>query len=236
MAAGTFAFDVISCLLVSGFLLYSYGDWFRQRLAVTLAVLTAWYFSFLIVVVLPIDISATAYNSQCGNLSSDITEEDPTVITEKDINHTRHGTTTIKPIPLLNNCREVPHSLLPDDVLPNLWRVVYWTSQLLTWFILPLMQSFTQAGEFTVWGKLKSALWDNLIYYASLMFIAVILIIYIALQPNQMGLTWDRTKAIAAAASNTSGLFVLVLMLGYGLVEVPRNLWLSSQRGYQLNR
>ena len=30
-------------------------------------------------------------------------------------------------------------------------------------------------------------------------------------------LTWDRTKAIAAAASNTWGLFVLVLMLGYNM-------------------
>ena len=47
-------------------------------------------------------------------------------------------------------------------------------------------------------------------------------------------LTWDRTKAIAAAASNTWGLFVLVLMLGYGLVEVPRTLWNRSQRGHQL--
>ena len=25
-------------------------------------------------------------------------------------------------------------------------------------------------------------------------------------------------------------------MLGYGLVEVPRNLWNRSQKGYQLNR
>ena len=97
------------------------------------------------------------------------------------------------------------------------------------------MQSYTQAGEFTVWGKLRSALWDNMLYYASLIFIALILVIYIALQPN-LGLNWERTKAIAAAASNTWGLFVLVLMLGYGLVEVPRNLWMRTKRGYQLNR
>jgi len=117
----------------------------------------------------------------------------------------------------------------------SLWRVVYWSSQLLTWLVLPLMQSFTQAGEFTFLGKLKSSLWDNAIYYASYLFIAIILIIYISLVPG-LHLDWGRTKAIAAAASNTWGLTLLVLMLGYGLVEVPRTLWNSSKRGYSLNQ
>ena len=83
------------------------------------------------------------------------------------------------------------------------------------------MQSYTQAGEFSVSGKLKSALWDNAVFYASYIFIALILMVYISLQPD-LRLDWERTKAIAAAAGNTWGLFVLVLMLGYGLVEVPR--------------
>ena len=39
---------------------------------------------------------------------------------------------------------------------------------------------------------------------------------------------------IAVTASNTWGLFLLVLLLGYGLVEVPRSLWLMSKRGYRL--
>ena len=84
-------------------------------------------------------------------------------------------------------------------------------------------------------GKLRSSLWDNAIYYTSYLLIAVILIIYIALQPG-LHLTWGRTKAIAAAASNTWGLCLLVLMLGYGLVEVPRNLWLGSKRGHRLSQ
>ena len=131
-----------------------------------------------------------------------------------------------------NECHP-PYSLLAPDVLPSLWRVVYWSSQFLTWLILPLMQSYSQAGEFTRWGKLKSSLWDNAIFYSSYLLIALILLIYVAVQPS-LHLTWDRTKAIAAAASNTWGLFVLVLLLGYGLIEVPRNLWNRSQRGYQL--
>merc|ERR1719228_77825 len=128
-----------------------------------------------------------------------------------------------------------PSSLVNPSMIYSLWRVVYWSSQLLTWIVLPLMQSFTQAGEFTFLGKIKSSHWDNMIYYASYLFIAIILLIYIASQPG-LHLDWQRTKAIAAAASNTWGLTLLVLMMGYGLVEVPRTLWNASKRGYSLNQ
>jgi len=236
MAASVFAFDVVITLLLSGSLLFNYGNWMRHRILVTLAVLIAWYFSFLIIFILPLDVSSTAYR-QCVNASitayvktlnhtvphdnSSFSERDRRLMDEVD------GDLIAK-----KDCKE-PYSLLEPSTLPNLWRIVYWSSQFLTWLILPVMQSFSQAGEFTFTGKLKSSLWDNAIYYSSYLLIALILVIYIALQPD-LHLTWDRTKAIAAAASNTWGLFVLVLMLGYGLVEVPRTLWNRSQRGHQL--
>ena len=44
-----------------------------------------------------------------------------------------------------------------------------------------------------------------------------------------------KIKAIASSASNTWGLFLLVLLLGYALVEVPRALWNSSKPGYTLH-
>ena len=45
----------------------------------------------------------------------------------------------------------------------------------------------------------------------------------------------QKLKAIAASASNTWGLFLLVLLLGYALVEVPRSLWNASKKGYSLH-
>ena len=41
-------------------------------------------------------------------------------------------------------------------------------------------------------------------------------------------------RVLAATASNTWGLFLLVLLLGYGLVEVPRTCWYSSRSSYML--
>ena len=42
-------------------------------------------------------------------------------------------------------------------------------------------------------------------------------------------------KVLGITASNTWGLFLLVLLLGYGLVEVPRGIWNNSKRGHMLS-
>jgi len=250
----------------------------RQPVLVTLAVLTAWYFSFLIIFIIPLDVSNTIFtnctltlpnttNMTTTTIMTSLSTDDPSIFSSTSATTTLNitsTTTTPSPetpnntttqlsvtisseSPVANLTRErrsadapydycsSPSSLVPPTLIYNLWRVVYWSSQLLTWLVLPLMQSFTQAGEFSFLGKLKSSLWDNAIYYASYLFIAIILIIYISLVPG-LHLNWGRTKAIAAAASNTWGLTLLVFMMGYGLVEVPRTLWNNSKRGYSLNQ
>lgn len=208
---------LISKIIISFFLsaniLYRYGNWFRQHIIVTLVVLLAWYFSFLIIFALPLDVVSTVFR-QC-------LEE------HHDVNMSI----------LINNstivCRE-PWSHVPNKAFPNLWKTVYWSSQCLTWLIMPMMQSYIKAGDFTVQGKLKSALIDNAIYYGSYLFICGILLIYLALKP-EVNLDWQKLKAIASSASNTWGLLLLVLLLGYALVEVPRNLWYSSDQTYVLH-
>ncbi|XP_015601353.1 LMBR1 domain-containing protein 2 homolog [Cephus cinctus] len=215
MSLGPLLSEVIFAFCLAATLLYKYGNVFRHHIIVTISVLIAWYFSLLIIFVLPLDVSSTVYR-QCM---------------EQYIHNTSIiDNTTVGP-PIV--CQE-PWSSVPDNVFPNLWRIVYWTSQCLTWLILPLMQSYIKAGDFTVQGKLKSALIDNAIYYGSYLFICGILLIYIALKP-ELDLDGQKLKAIASSASNTWGLFLLVLLLGYALVEVPRGLWNASKPGYTLH-
>jgi len=268
MASSVFVWDLLIAFVAAAALLWRYANWKQQPILVTLAVLLAWYFSLLIIFVIPLDVSSTIYsacsntsdtlatvsqNSTTANLDLSVSGSTPSThsgVARTDnitsLPHLNISTTSFPPEPQSSTPHSLkkrataescppPSSLLPDGTLLSLWRVVYWTSQLLTWIVLPLMQSFSQAGEFTFLGKLRSSLWDNAIYYTSYLLIAIILIIYIALQPG-LHLTWGRTKAIAAAASNTWGLCLLVLMLGYGLVEVPRNLWLGSKRGHRLSQ
>ena len=227
MGVGPLVTEVICTFIVAASILYRYGDWFRHHVIVTLSVLVAWYFSFLIIFILPLDVTSTAYR-QCIQESN--------VEPISDANDTLPNITTTIALTTGNNvtnsssqCKP-PWSYVPEHVLPQLWRVLYWTSQFLTWLVLPLMQSYTKAGDFTIKGKLKSALINNAIYYGSYLVIAIVLLIYLAAQPG-FDLDWQKLKAIAASASNTWGLFWLVLLLGYGLVDIPRSVWRSALLG-----
>lgn len=121
--------------------------------------------------------------------------------------------------------------MISANVFPILWRIIYWSSQLLTWLILPFMQSFAQSGEFTMSGKIRGSLISNAIYYGSYMCIFSVLLIYVGIKHSIDG---QKLKVIGITASNTWGLFLLVLLLGYGLVEVPRSLWVRSQTALYL--
>lgn len=119
-----------------------------------------------------------------------------------------------------------PWSYVPGNVLPTLWRIVYWTGQALTWLVLPIMQSYSIAGDFTTFGKLKSALLENLIYYGSFAIIFILLLIYVA---AHHAVSWEYLKVICITASNTWGLILLVVLLGYGLVEIPKSCFDTSR-------
>lgn len=154
-------------------------------------------------------------------------------------NSTANGTTmapvtviTIGPSLNIDSICHEPWSYTPGEVLPTLWKVVYWTSQVLTWIVLPMMQSYSMAGDFTTWGKLKSAFYENAIYYGSFAVIFVILLIYVMIHSE---LDMANLKIICITASNTWGLFLLVVLLGYGLVEIPRSCYYTSQHGRTLS-
>lgn len=85
--------------------------------------------------------------------------------------------------PLPSYCKKADEDV-PNEVSIDLWKIIYWTSQCLTWLILPLMQSYIKAGDFSIQGKLKTALIDNAIYYGSYLFICGVLLIYIAFKPG----------------------------------------------------
>lgn len=202
---------VILALVTSGVALYRYGDIQRQNPIVTVSVWIAWCFSLLIVFTIPLDVTATVYR-QCV----------------QDFNSTAHLNKTLEE----SRCQR-PWGMVSEEVFPTFWRIIYWSSQFLTWIILPLLQSFLRAGDFTIKGKLRSALVENLIYYGIYLLICIVLLVYLAVQPN-VELDWQKLKAIASSASNTWGLFLLILLFGYALVEVPRNIWNDARPEFKL--
>jgi len=58
MASALLAAEAVAAFVLAAGLLFNYGDWRRQNAVVTAAVLLAWFFSLLIVFVLPLDVSS----------------------------------------------------------------------------------------------------------------------------------------------------------------------------------
>lgn len=62
MAVGLLVAEFFCTFLVAAFILFRYGNWFQHHLIVTISVLIAWYFSFLIIFVLPLDVTSVSFS------------------------------------------------------------------------------------------------------------------------------------------------------------------------------
>uniref|UniRef100_A0A669BK92 LMBR1 domain containing 2a n=1 Tax=Oreochromis niloticus TaxID=8128 RepID=A0A669BK92_ORENI len=213
MSGAALAVVVVVVFFLALYLLQRYGDLWKQQRLVLFGTLLSWYLCFLIVFILPLDVSMTVYNQCNSNITNNTTPATPT-----------------NP----SKCEE-PWTYIPNETLRVFWRVVYWTSQFLTWLLLPFMQSYARSGAFSVVGKIKTALIENALYYGTYLLIFIALLIYVAVQ-LKWKLTWADLQTIGITAANTWGLFLLVLLLGYGLVEIPRSYWLSSSHDYMLSK
>ncbi|MBN3301102.1 LMD2B protein, partial [Amia calva] len=229
MSGAALAIEIVVVFFLALFLLHRYGDFKKQQKMVLFGTLLAWYLCFLIVFILPLDVSTTIYK-QC-KIENEKQSTTPPMTTAFANLTSRNGTVTTKES-LEKECYK-PWSYIPDGIMPIFWRVVYWTSQCLTWLLLPFMQSYARSGGFSITGKIKTALIENAIYYGTYLLIFGSLLIYVAVHPN-WHLNWYQLQTIGITAANTWGLFLLVLLLGYGLVEIPRSYWNASRRGHLL--
>lgn len=254
--------EILACFILSTSLLHRYSDMVNNNIITIVGVFISWFFSFMVIFMLPADLTSTAFR-QClldfqnasknsthinSTLSSDIlsnvevtsqVQTNWTSIPQNSILHNANSQIETNNLyangynsNITNPCI-TPWNYVSDNVLTKLWRFIYWTSQILTWLILPIMQSYSMAGDFTTVDKLKSAVRANLIYYSSFGAIFIVLLIYVIFKS---GLDFAGLKVIAISSSNTWGLFLLVVLLGYGLVELPRFIINLSRYSQLLSR
>nr|XP_015195762.1 PREDICTED: LMBR1 domain-containing protein 2 [Lepisosteus oculatus] len=126
MSGAALGIEIVVVFFLALFLLHRYGDFRKQQKMVLFGTLLAWYLCFLIVFILPLDVSTTIYK-QCKNET-----EAHSAVTLLLANQTA-GNGSISPTPSLQRkvCTK-PWSYIPDGIMPIFWRVVYWTSQCLT--------------------------------------------------------------------------------------------------------
>lgn len=112
--------------------------------------------------------------------------------------------------------------VMSPTVIMNMWRAVYWSVLPLGWVLLPFTRSYVTLGGFTVRAKLWRAARVNIIRLGILAAVLTLLGVWLAFG---QGLSFDGVKGLAIGLNNAIGLFVLMILLGFGLAQVPRSLW-----------
>eukprot|EP01083_Nonionella_stella_P108594 315984_1 len=109
---------------------------------------------------------------------------------------------------------------------------MYWFSYALTWAVLPLGYDYHAAGDFTRLDKFRTSVLSNVRYYVVVGVLFVAFIVYLLATD---GISADGLVGFCVSLANAWGLTLLVLTMGYGLVEIPRKLWYSGNPEIRLN-
>ncbi|CAH9133589.1 unnamed protein product [Cuscuta epithymum] len=107
------------------------------------------------------------------------------------------------------------------------WSWSYWSTFLLTWLVVPLIQGFEDAGDFSVVERLKTSVHVNLVFYlivGSIGLFGLVLLIIMRLRRSWSG----GLLGFAMACSNTFGLVTGAFLLGFGLIEIPKSIWINA--------
>jgi len=115
------------------------------------------------------------------------------------------------------------------------WKTTFWMTFILAWGVLPLLTDYIQSGYLTPKERLRDALHSNMKFYIVAGGVGIVVIIGLAIFGNGAN-PFD----FLMAAGNTYGLLLVVVLLGHGLVSLPKaffakaNLQLLVTRRYLL--
>ena len=132
------------------------------------------------------------------------------------------------PIDLASSLREDGRSAgiwLPETAVQVAWRIAYWLTFVLTWFILPLLGEYVDSGYRTPQDRIIYSLKSNAQYYLIVLGCGILGLVYIILQN---GFHWESLKSLVMALAYVAALVQAVLLLGHGLVAIPRQLFRNA--------
>jgi len=112
-----------------------------------------------------------------------------------------------------------PESTSEKDTLVIVWRIVYWTTFVMTWAVLPMLQQFVEAGEFTTEERFKRAFRNVLFNYGVMIIFGIAFVIYLLVSGRFKEYT---LREVMMTFSNCFGVFLIILCLGFGLVHIPK--------------
>lgn len=115
-----------------------------------------------------------------------------------------------------------------------LWQTIYWSTFVLAWGILPLQSQYHLSGEFTVTGKIWEAIKSNI--QTLLIEVALVIIFIVYMVSTKGSAATFHFIAFAMAMGNTYGVLLIILLMGNGLVSLPRRLWSMGNTEFEIER
>jgi LMBR1-like membrane protein. len=146
-----------------------------------------------------------------------------TVLLPIDLFLTRHGYQNSND-DMNQNDDEENFTMLP-------WHILFWSTFILAWAVLPLVREIILSGEFTVYRRFKDGIRKLLVRHLILLSLVTIFVIWLAIHLKELNVI-----PVLIALGNTYGLLLVSLLLGYGLVALPRSLWRQARPEYELRK
>jgi hypothetical protein len=142
------------------------------------------------------------------------------------------------PIDLASNpLREdvkTPHGIwLPERALLVLWRIIYWLTFALTWFILPLLGEYVDSGDREPWDKMMYSLRSNGKFHLMVLGAGGLGAVYFFLAE---GFNPTSLRALVMALAYAWGLILAIYLMGHGLVALPRKIFKDADAGRRLRK
>ena len=138
---------------------------------------------------------------------------------------------------------------LPERVLLVAWRITYWLTFALTWYvvntpftyldadirrvILPLLGEYVDSGYRTSKDRIIYSLRSNARYQIIVLGCATVGLVYVYFQNDFAGTT---VKSMVMALAYCWGLIQAIYLMGHGLVSVPRRLFRNASTSGRLRR
>ncbi|KAI1326381.1 LMBR1-like membrane protein-domain-containing protein [Xylariaceae sp. FL0255] len=122
---------------------------------------------------------------------------------------------------------------LPHRALLVAWRISYWLTFVLTWFIFPIFAEYSDAGCREPKDRLLYSLRSNAQYYAIVLSLGIVGLVYFFIS---YGPSFTSLKGLVMSLAYCWGLSLAIYLMGHGLVAIPRNLIRNASASGRLRR
>ncbi len=115
------------------------------------------------------------------------------------------------------------------------WQITYWTTFLLAWLVLPITRETLLSGHFTLFQRIHNGFTKSIKSIFLMSVCGFIAVIAMAIHLKSFHLV-TIVLPVLMALGNTYGLVLVSLLLGNGLVNVPKRFWREACPANELRR